>query len=751
MTHALTQPERRTCGTWEYHLRLLQTNPDYRRAFANNERFILNYLAAKGDAGFRSTVITIPVVVHIVYNTNDYDISDAVVQSQIDALNRDYRMLNADISGTPAAFAGLTADARIQFQLAARDPTCQPTTGITRTSTSVASFDIFNTDTVKATATGGIDPWPTDRYLNIWVCKGQANQLGRGTFPGTPANIDGLIIVTEAFGTTGPLLFSSFNLGRTATHEIGHYFDLHHLWGDVSDCSGTDFVADTPNQQNPNYGCPTFPHVSCSNGPNGDMFMNFMDYTDDRCMFMFTAGQAARMEAALAGPRNSLLASDGAVPPPVPDIADLWSADTLGDTGAEPDPIAADMWDSDDIWVRNQADGATNQEHQNPIYGQQNFVYIRVRNRGCSSTTSSGILKLYWAKASSGLGWPAPWDGSVSTPALMGGLIGSQSTGAVAGRGSEVLQFAWNPPNPNDYSSFGGDKNHFCLLSRIETSSTAPFGMSFPETGDLNANVRNNNNIVWKNVEVVTAGGRSGFITVGSLDKRVTQIELTLTVPTGEHPVRLGAQEWDLELELDPALMKLVLAHPNTHGAYQQTGPDRLRVLQLGAPLGPLTIVPPELHTIGVVFGPPAGTHGVFAFDLIQRELVAGRARVSGGQRLILNLTRPAGIVRLPDHLFQHWIHAHEEDSPDVEVFRPASTNLPPSRGRRALELRADHSLVQYDIAATDGHVRHEGYWYAESPERIVVRFDEARPAGYAFDIVSHASDVLRMGRRSSA
>jgi hypothetical protein len=329
----------------------------------------------------------------------------------------------------------------------------------------------------------------------------------------------------------------------------------------------------------------------------------------------------------------------------------------------------------------------------------------------------------------------------------MGGQIGSQPTSAVPGRGSTILQFTWNPPNPADYSSFGGDKNHFCLLARIETTSTPPFGMTFPESNDLNANVRNNNNIVWKNVEVVAAGGRAGWITIGSLDKRVGEIELVLNVPRGEHPIPLGDKGWDVELELDPALMKLVLANPKTHEAYQQTGQQRLRVLKFGAPLGPLPLAPPELHTIGVFFNPPTGTHGVYVLDVVQRELVGGQVRISGGQRVILKLTRPAVVVGLAPHLFQHWVHAHEEDTDGVEAFRPLGTELPPSRGRRALDLRDDHSLVQYDIAPADGHVQHEGYWYAETPERIVVRFDEPRPSGYYFDIVSHSSDVLRVRR----
>ncbi|MNX80825.1 hypothetical protein D3C86_1124940 [compost metagenome] len=133
---------------------------------------------------------------------------------------------------------------------------------------------------------------------------------------------------------------------------------------------------------------------------------------------------------------------------------------------------------------------------------------MRVRNKGCSPSTAANV-KLYWAKASSGLAWPSPWDGSVTSPALMGNSIGSKPTGAVAGNGFVILEFPWTAPDPSEYSAFGADQNHFCLLSRIETATTAPFGMAVAETSNLLNNVKNNNNIVWKNVSVTDADGAS--------------------------------------------------------------------------------------------------------------------------------------------------------------------------------------------------------------------------------------------------
>jgi hypothetical protein len=225
------------------------------------------------------------------------------VKSQIDALNRDYRMRNTDRNKVPAAWKGLITDPKIEFALATKDPAGEPTSGITRTQTTRSSFGTG--DTVKSTAGGGTPGWPSSQYLNLWVCTLGGGLLGYAQFPGGPARTDGVVILNTAFGTKGTAT-APFNLGRTATHEVGHWLNLRHIWGDRNDCGGTDFVTDTPNAQLPNYGKPTFPHVSCNNGPNGDMFVNYMDYVDDAVMVMFTAGQVARMNATLGGPRKEL-------------------------------------------------------------------------------------------------------------------------------------------------------------------------------------------------------------------------------------------------------------------------------------------------------------------------------------------------------------------------------------------------------------------------------------------------------------
>jgi hypothetical protein len=307
------QPTRRQCGVMDVHRRLLSSSPEYAAARSALENATTEYVARQQRfAG----IARIPVVVHVVWNTAAQNISQAQIDSQIDVLNHDFRATNSDIGFVPAPYTGLIADARIEFFLASEDPNGNPTTGVTRTQTSTASFG--TDDKVKSSATGGIDPWPTDRYLNVWVCQLGGGLLGYAQFPGGPANTDGVVILHSGFGTNGTAA-APFDLGRTTTHEIGHYLNLFHIWGDDgSGCSGSDECADTPNQAGPNFGVPTFPHVTCSNGPNGDLFVNYMDYTDDRGMVMFSDDQVARMEACLDTVRPGLISTTAAGRTPEP-------------------------------------------------------------------------------------------------------------------------------------------------------------------------------------------------------------------------------------------------------------------------------------------------------------------------------------------------------------------------------------------------------------------------------------------------
>jgi hypothetical protein len=285
------------------HEYLAETQAGYRRSLERVERQTARSVESGEATRMVQRLVTIPVVVHVLWRRDRENISDAQVASQIAVLNRDFRAKNPDRSQAPAPWKSLVADANIQFALANRDPNGKATNGITRTKTNRASFP--PDDSMTTTAGGGHAPWPTKRYLNVWVCNLSQNLLGYAQFPGGPARTDGVVILHSAFGTRGTAA-APFNLGRTATHEVGHWLNLRHIWADTLGCGGSDFVADTPNQAGPNVGKPSFPHLSCSNGPNGDMFMNYMDYVDDAAMFMFTPGQVARMNACLAGPRAGL-------------------------------------------------------------------------------------------------------------------------------------------------------------------------------------------------------------------------------------------------------------------------------------------------------------------------------------------------------------------------------------------------------------------------------------------------------------
>ena len=295
------QPTRRSCGAQVEHRRLLNEDPAYVAARSQIETAAREFRRFLARPGIRR----IPVVVHVVWRTEAENISDEQIQSQIEVLNQDFRKTNADVGQVPAVWQSRVADARVEFALASTDPDGNPSNGVTRTQTNVAGFGM-NGNPVKSAATGGADPWPSDRYLNMWVCQLASNLLGYAQFPGGQPETDGVVILHSGFGTTGTAA-PPFDRGRTATHEIGHWLNLFHIWGDDgTGCNGTDEVDDTPNAAEENVGCPTFPHVTCSNGPDGDMFMNYMDYTNDACMYMFTEGQVTRMQAALDGPRSSI-------------------------------------------------------------------------------------------------------------------------------------------------------------------------------------------------------------------------------------------------------------------------------------------------------------------------------------------------------------------------------------------------------------------------------------------------------------
>lgn len=294
----------RTCSTMD----VLEQNMKEDPGLAGRMALIEEQIKAKSaelstpEARKAADLITIPVVIHIVYSNARENISDAQIQSQMDVINEDFRRLNADRDNSWSQ----AADVDIEFCLATVDPNGNPTTGITRKSSSRTGWG-QSTD-LKSTARGGVSPWNTREYMNMWVCNLGSGLLGYAQFPGGNAATDGVVMLTQSFGSSrkgnGFYLNAPFDLGRTTTHEIGHYLGLRHIWGD-SNC-GNDQVADTPTQQAASGGCP-IGNNSCG---SRDMVQNYMDYSNDSCMNLFTQGQTDRMRAVMTGTRSSLANSN---------------------------------------------------------------------------------------------------------------------------------------------------------------------------------------------------------------------------------------------------------------------------------------------------------------------------------------------------------------------------------------------------------------------------------------------------------
>jgi len=248
---------------------------------------------------------TIPLVVHILYNTPEQNISDAQINSQVTILNQDFSRTNPDASKTPSAFSGVASNSSIQFCLVK----------VIRKQTNVKEF--INDNAIKFCKTGGSDALDVKKYMNVWVGKLGGGLLGYGEFPNTkPSNTYGVVINYQAFGNMGTAR-SPYNKGRTLTHEMGHCFSLYHIFEEgvnLQSCKKTDYVLDIPTQSTRNFGCPSFPHTEkCAYNPPGVMFMNFLDYTDDACMNIFTKDQSARMNATLSIAPYDKLATTGCV------------------------------------------------------------------------------------------------------------------------------------------------------------------------------------------------------------------------------------------------------------------------------------------------------------------------------------------------------------------------------------------------------------------------------------------------------
>lgn len=315
------------CGSQVIFNQALKKDPGLRGKIQNNRQSVIaryNQLQQSGNILGTNAVVTIPVVVHVIL-PNPGLVTDAQIQSQIDVLNADYAGLNADSTRIPAAFKSRFGKGNIRFCLAKRDPQGEASNGIVRVASSTISVP-GDADPVKFTCSGGSDAWNPSKYLNIWVCAMPDFYLGYSYYASltsVPLNERGFVNNYTAFGTMGTAQ-APFNRGRTATHEIGHYFDLEHIWGPnncdgIQSCSDDDGIADTPPQYECIMGAPAADSIIkdiCTPNAPGVMWMNYMDYVDDQAMVMYTPQQHLRMEATLDTVvwMQSLSTSDGCTP-----------------------------------------------------------------------------------------------------------------------------------------------------------------------------------------------------------------------------------------------------------------------------------------------------------------------------------------------------------------------------------------------------------------------------------------------------
>jgi len=293
------------CHSMQVLNRQLQENPGLEQRMFEIEKHTRTLIAAKSTTAAKGKPVsgggttptgpyvgkvTIPVIVNILEDSK-HPVTQAHIDSQIAILNEDFNNQNPKTSGVPTLFAGLVANADITYTLA----------GVVRKASGKATWG--TSDAMKYESQGGINATDASTYLNIWVCEIGGGILGYAQFPGGSLATDGVVIGSDYFGENSR--GGVYGHGRTATHEVGHWLNLRHIWGDGR-CRQDDFVLDTPSSDGPNYQCPAYPTVRCS---STDMTMNYMDYVYDDCMYMFSLGQNDRMRTIFAagGSRESLV------------------------------------------------------------------------------------------------------------------------------------------------------------------------------------------------------------------------------------------------------------------------------------------------------------------------------------------------------------------------------------------------------------------------------------------------------------
>ncbi len=311
------QAQNRKCETIGLQKWMTDSNLKLKTHYQEIDSLIQQSLNSQKSTSIVTPVLIIPVIVHVLYHNIAENISNEQIKSQIDVLNEDYTAINSTIIDVPSVWQNLINDSKIRFQLAKQDPLGNFSDGITRTLTSKVEF-AYNDTSIFFDSAGGKNAWPDSSYLNIWVCSLKDNVLGFAALPGTSPFRDGIVIINSAFGRIG-LLKKPYNLGRTTTHEIGHWLSMRHIWGDDNgacnpDPTQGDGIADTPDQGDSHFRCPGFPSLdNCSTVSPGVMYMNYMDYTDDKCMMFFTVDQTKKMYTTLDVARSSIKNSNGKI------------------------------------------------------------------------------------------------------------------------------------------------------------------------------------------------------------------------------------------------------------------------------------------------------------------------------------------------------------------------------------------------------------------------------------------------------
>ncbi len=304
------------CGTMGALVQQENEDPTLKKRMDSIEKVMQEYIKNPTRDLGPGGVLIVPVVVHVIHNGDpvgsNENIDDLYILAQLDQITEDFRKMNSDASTAWAQ----AADTEIEFCLAQLDPNGDPTTGILR-------HDISGGPWTSGSFDANVKPstiWDRDLYMNFWIADLQGGLLGYAQFPGGSANTDGIVCKYNTIGslTTPYTSNAPYNVGRVAAHEAGHWFNLRHIWGDESGCSGTDFCADTPNQAGNTFGCPSGVVTdNCATTSPGKMYQNYMDYTDSDCMNIFTQDQADRMWAAVNTSRPGLITSVCSFQPPV--------------------------------------------------------------------------------------------------------------------------------------------------------------------------------------------------------------------------------------------------------------------------------------------------------------------------------------------------------------------------------------------------------------------------------------------------